>query len=247
MRAALEAVDLCKNFKGLAAVSSVSLKCSVGNLHAVIGPNGAGKSTLINLLSGSLPCDAGKMFIDGHDVTRLNMSQMSLRGLGRSFQRTNIFGSLTVLENCEVAAQSRFGISNQMFRSTKKYTEVTKLSESVIEKVGLGNTKQRIADELSHGEQRQLEIALTLATKPKVLLLDEPLAGMGLEEAKQIINLLRDLRQDYAIVLVEHDMNAVFALADTLTVMVDGEVIASGSPDLIKNDRRVRLAYLGEE
>ena len=246
MRSVIEARGLTKCFTGLTAVSDVSLSCERGVIHAVIGPNGAGKSTLINLLSGDLKPTSG-ILIDGLDVTGSGSSQMSLLGVGRSYQRSNIYPSLTVAENCNIAVQSRFEISMRFLGAVSAYPEVEVGTKRVLERVGLESVVHKKVSQLSHGEQRQVEIALALATNPKVLLLDEPLAGMGAEESLRIVELLRSIRSEFAVILVEHDMDAVFALADTLTVMLNGQVIEAGVPQDIRSSARVQAAYLGED
>ena len=243
---ALRTERLHKVFGGLAAVRDVSLECHVGRLHAVIGPNGAGKTTLINLLSGDLPPSGGCVELLGRDVTGLAAHQVSQRGLGRSYQRTNIFMRFSAFENCRLAAQSRLPSSMRFLRPAARYREVNEAATNALSLAGLGARADVVASELSHGERRQLEVAMTLATRPKVLLLDEPLAGMGAEESARMVELLRTLVVEHALLLVEHDMDAVFALADTLTVMVDGAVLASGSPQEVRANAEVQKAYLGD-
>jgi branched-chain amino acid transport system ATP-binding protein len=245
---------LTKRFGGLAAVNNVSVDLWRNRIHAVIGPNGAGKSTLTNLLSGDLPPTAGEMKLGTKDVTGWRAEAISQAGLGRSFQKTNIFLPFTVLENVRLAAQSRSSLRPwnpaSWWLDTRKTTNSIANNDHLtraIELSGLQNKRQTLAANLSHGEQRQLEIAMTLATQPKVLLLDEPLAGMGVAEAQAMVDLLLTLKKDHAILLVEHDMDAVFALADHLTVMVDGKVIASAPPAAVRADAAVQAAYLGEE
>lgn len=247
----LQARQLCKQFGGLAAVKDVSLDLWLGRLHAVIGPNGAGKSTLTNLLSGDLPSTSGHIVLNGHDVTGLSADAISRAGLGRSYQKTNIFPSFTVWENIRLAAQSReqpmpFNPLGWA-RSALKMASVQARAERALEMMGLQARRDHVAGNASHGEQRQLEIAMTLATEPRVLLLDEPLAGMGVAEAERMVALLRQLKQDHAMMLVEHDIDAIFALADHMTVMVNGQVIASDHPDTVRADPAVQAAYLGED
>ncbi len=237
---------LTRHFGGLAAVSGVSLEAHMGQLHAVIGPNGAGKSTLINMLSGDLPPTSGRVAINGCDVTGLAAHQISRMGVGRSYQKTNVFLAFTAFENCRLAAQSRRKTSMQFFRPAVNLTEVNRSAEEALAAAGLDGRAGSVASALSHGEQRQLEIAMTLATRPKLLLLDEPLAGMGAEESASMVALLKKLVETHAILLVEHDMDAVFELADRLTVMVDGQVLASGAPAAIRANAEVQEAYLGE-
>jgi branched-chain amino acid transport system ATP-binding protein len=251
----LSARQLTKRFGGLAAVNGVSVDLWRGRIHAVIGPNGAGKSTLTNLLSGDLPPTSGTVLLGGTDVTGWAPERVSRQGLGRSYQKTNIFLPLTVHENVRLAAQSR---DPQQPWNPLRWWHDTRLStianraltarlESAMELSGLKDRRAAIAGAMSHGEQRQLEIAMTLATEPQVLLLDEPLAGMGIAEAERMVDLLQRLKSEHAIMLVEHDMDAVFALADRLTVMVNGEVIAHGTPAEVRSDATVQAAYLGED
>lgn len=249
-RTLLSARGLTKRFGGLAAVSDVSLDVWHGKLHAVIGPNGAGKSTLTHLLSGDLPPTSGTITLDGHDITGWAPEKISRHRLGRSYQKTNIFASFTVWDNVRLAAQSREQPSpfNPLgwLRPAHRMAAVNQRAERALELAGLQNRRSAVAGATSHGEQRQLEIAMTLATEPQVLLLDEPLAGMGVAEAERMVSLLLQLKQDHAMLLIEHDMDAVFALADHLTVMVNGQTIASGQPDTVRANADVQAAYLGE-
>ena len=243
----LSAKNLTKRFGGLAAVNEVSLDLRRKQIHAVIGPNGAGKSTLTNLLSGDLSPTSGSVRLGGQDVTGWNPEKISRQGLGRSYQKTNIFLPFTVWDNVHLAAQSREPHALRWLRRASNFVAVNDRAERAIELSGLENRKNAIAGTISHGEQRQLEIAMTLATEPQVLLLDEPLAGMGVAEAERMVALLLKLKADHGILLVEHDMDAVFTLADQLTVMVNGEVIASGTPAQVRTNAGVQAAYLGEE
>ena len=243
----LGAKNLTKRFGGLAAVNDVSLDLWRNHIHAVIGPNGAGKSTLTNLLSGDLPPTSGSVMLAGRDVTGWSPEKISGQGLGRSYQKTNIFLPFTVWENVRLASQSREPHAANWFRRATKFEAINTRAERAMELSGLKNRKNSIAGTITHGEQRQLEIAMTLATGPQVLLLDEPLAGMGSVEAERMVALLQSIKKDHGILLVEHDMDAVFTLADKLTVMVNGQVIASGTPAQIRADAGVQAAYLGEE
>ncbi len=243
----LSARNLTKRFGGLAAVHDVSLDLFRNHIHAVIGPNGAGKSTLTNLLSGDLAPTSGSVMLAGRDITGWGPEKISIQGLGRSYQKTNIFLPFTVWENVRLASQSREPHAANWLRRATKFEAINARAERAIELSGLKNRKNSIAGTISHGEQRQLEIAMTLATGPQVLLLDEPLAGMGSLEAERMVALLQSLKKDHGILLVEHDMDAVFTLADKLTVMVNGQVIASGTPAQIRADAGVQAAYLGEE
>lgn len=242
----LSAKNLTKRFGGLAAVEDVSIDLVRNQIHAVIGPNGAGKSTLTNLLSGDTPPTSGTVMLGGRDVTGWKPEKISAKGLGRSYQKTNIFLPFSVWENIRLAAQSRQQHDSWLSRA-QDFSAINERAEQALEMTGLAYRRSSIASTMSHGEQRQLEIAMTLATEPQVLLLDEPLAGMGAAEAQTMVALLLKIKRDHAMLLVEHDMDAVFALADKLTVMVNGQVIASGTPTEIRADARVQAAYLGED
>jgi branched-chain amino acid transport system ATP-binding protein len=247
----LSAKNLTKRFGGLAAVNDVSLDLHRDRIHAVIGPNGAGKSTLTNLLSGDLPPTAGRITLNGTETAGKSPERISRLGLGRSYQKTNIFLPFTVWDNVRLAAQSRERHAPwnplRWLSTASALTAVNQRCERAMELAGLTARARTVAGATSHGEQRQLEIAMTLATEPTVLLLDEPLAGMGQAEAESMVALLQRLKQDHAMMLVEHDMDAVFSLADRLTVMVNGQVIASGTPAEVRADAAVQAAYLGEE
>lgn len=250
----LSAKNLTKRFGGLAAVNNVSIDLYRGQIHAVIGPNGAGKSTLTNLVSGDLPLTSGSLALNGKDITGWHAEQISRQGLGRSFQKTNVFLPFSVWDNVRLAAQSRDPQQPwnpmrwlQDTRSSTQSTASKAIAKSAISLCKLEHRMHAVAGTISHGEQRQLEIAMTLATQPQVLLLDEPLAGMGVAEAERMIELLLTLKTKHAMLLVEHDMDAVFTLADQLTVMVNGQVIASDSPKVVRADAAVQAAYLGED
>ncbi|HEX2546446.1 MAG TPA: ABC transporter ATP-binding protein [Ramlibacter sp.] len=243
----LSARGLTKRFGGLAAAHDVTLDLWRERIHAVIGPNGAGKSTLTNLLSGDLVPTEGRVTLLGRDVTGWSPERISRAGLGRSYQKTNIFLPFTVWENIRLAAQSRTPQAGRWLKLADNIREANERAERALELAGLQQRRDDIAGAASHGEQRQLEIAMTLATDPQVLLLDEPLAGMGSAEAERMVQLLLRLKPAHAIMLVEHDMDAVFALADHLTVMVNGQVLASGTPAEVRADANVQSAYLGEE
>jgi branched-chain amino acid transport system ATP-binding protein len=244
--ALLVARDITRRFGGLVAVNAVSLALERGSVHAVIGTNGAGKSTLINILSGELAASAGKVELLGQDVTGLSQPRRALRGLGRSYQRNTIFPHFTVAENCRLAAQARRQRPWAIWEAAARAAEAVERSHAALERAGLGADAHRLAGSLPHGRKRQLEVALCLATAPRVLLLDEPLAGMGAEETERMLALLADLRADHATLLVEHDMDAVFRIADRITVMVNGVAIASDSPDNVRANYEVQRAYLGE-
>lgn len=238
----MHAKGLIRRFGGLLAVDQVSLTLRRGILHAVIGPNGAGKSTLINLLSGEIPLSAGQVFLNDGDISAWPAWRRGQAGVGRTFQRTNVMPDMTVLENTRLAAQARAGVG--LMRSAQNQPMI-KTALAALRRVGLADSEDSIAGALSHGQARLLEIAMALAGAPMVLLLDEPLAGLGAEETTPVANLLRDLAHDHAVLLVEHDMDVVFAVADIITVMVDGRVLATGTPDEIRTSAAVRDAYLG--
>ena len=238
---------VCKRFGGLTAVDDVTLEFHTGEVHAVIGPNGAGKSTLTNLLSGDLVPTSGAVFLAGKDIAGLRSDRISRLGIGRSYQKTNIFLPFTVFENCRLAAQSRSPYAWQVFRRAPEFSDINDLAQSALEAAGLSLRRDKIAATLSHGEQRQLEIAMCLATRPRVLLLDEPLAGMGPHESQRMVELIQKLAVDHAVMLIEHDMDAVFAVAHKLTVMVNGEVLESGTPEAVRASPAVQTAYLGGE
>jgi branched-chain amino acid transport system ATP-binding protein len=242
---ALRAEGLTRRFGGLVAVGDVSLSLSVGELNCVIGPNGAGKSTLVNLLSGTLKPSAGRVELNGADVTGWPSWRLAQAGIGRSFQRTNVMREMSVFENVRLSAQARGFGANRWLRSAATEPGPIAMAEAALDRVGL--SARGVAGTLSHGQLRLLEIAMALATGPSVLLLDEPLAGMGPEESERLAALLKELARDHAVLLIEHDMDVVFAVADTLTVMVDGRVLEQGSPGQIRGSAAVREAYLGHE
>jgi len=238
---------LRKRFGGLVATDGVDLDVAEGETLAVIGPNGAGKTTLIGQLSGDLVPDAGSIRFAGTDITALAAPARSRRGLARSFQITSIFRDFTALDNVALAAQAHAGHSFRFWRPAREEAALRAPARAILEQVGLGARGDALAGTLAHGEQRQLEIAMALATRPRLLLLDEPVAGMGTDESQRMVQLLRTLRSRHTLVLVEHDMDVVFALADRISVMVYGRVIASGAPEAIRVNPEVRRAYLGEE
>jgi branched-chain amino acid transport system ATP-binding protein len=236
---------LTRRFGGLIAVREVSIALHHGELHAVIGPNGAGKTTLVNMLSGELRPTAGAIAFAGRDVAGEPAWRMARLGIARSFQRTDILGSLSVLENVRLAVQAVAGASHHPLRLATRARELVDRAQMALARCGLEAVAGREAGALAHGEQRQLEVAMALAGKPKVVLLDEPLAGMGPEETQRMTGLLLELRRDHAILLIEHDMDVVFAVADWVTVMVEGGVLAEGRPAAVRANAVVRAAYLG--
>ncbi len=238
---------LSRRFGGLMANSNVAIELHRGKVHAVLGPNGAGKTTLINLLSGDLRASSGTIRYQDRDITRFSPDRRSRIGIGRSYQKTNIFPGFTAFENCRLAAQSRAPRVLAILADAMHHEPVCEAARLALDAAGLTARTEQVASALSHGEQRQLEIAMVLATKPNVLLLDEPLAGMGAEEASRMVVLLKKLAPAHAILLVEHDMDAVFAVADIITVMVNGQVLESGAPAQIRASTAVRAAYLGED
>lgn len=236
---------LSKSFGALHAVRDVTLDFMPGQVHAIIGPNGAGKTTLINLLSGDLVPSSGTISYKEKTITDLPVNAVSQLGIGRSYQKTNIFPEFTCLENCWLAAQSRLPTSFKFFRKADKYGDVGARARHALSLCGLDRRIDTVANAISYGEQRQLEIGMMLATTPDLLLLDEPLAGMGTDEAASVIELLRELAKEHTLILIEHDMDAVFAIAEVLTVMVNGRVVASDTPAAIRENAEVQDAYLG--
>ena len=243
--ALLKTAELTRRFGGLTAVNKVSLVLEPNELHAVIGPNGAGKSTLVNLLSGELLPTSGSIMLAGQDVTRVPVHRRVHQGIARSFQRTNVFKEMTVLENVRLAAQAAFAPAGGMFQSAAKARDLVDRAAACLARAGIPWAATHIAGTMSHGAQRQLEIAMTLASNPKVLLLDEPLAGMGQEEADRMAALLKSLATDHAVLLIEHDMDFVFKVADHMTVLVEGTVLATGKPAAVRDNKAVQAAYLG--
>ncbi len=242
----LAARGIMRTFGGLVAVNNVSVELDRGAVHAVIGTNGAGKSTLINILSGEIPASSGTVALLGRDVTHLSQPARALLGLGRSYQRNTIFPHFTVAENCRLAAQARRQRPWAIWEPAARCDDAVPRARAALERAGLADDADRLAGSLPHGRKRQLEIALCLATQPRVLLLDEPLAGMGAEETERMLALLAQLKADHAILLVEHDMDAVFRIADRITVMVNGAAIASDTPARVRANADVQRAYLGE-
>jgi branched-chain amino acid transport system ATP-binding protein len=245
--ALLEIEGLTKRFGGVIASDSISLCVPKGELHAIIGPNGAGKTTLFGQLAGEIAADAGRIRFEGRDVTTLPTDRRSQLGLARSFQITSLFLDFTVLDNVALAVQAHAGHSFRFWRDARSQGELRTPARAALARVGLAGRADVIVSKLSHGEHRQLEIAMALATTPRMLLLDEPMAGMGPDESARMVKTLRELKRELTILLIEHDMEAVFALADRITVLVYGRIIASGTPEAIRANAEVRQAYLGEQ
>jgi branched-chain amino acid transport system ATP-binding protein len=243
----LRVENLVRRFGGIVATDNLSLEVARGELHAVIGPNGAGKTTLISQLIGQLRPSAGRIRFAGQDITHLPAWQRSRIGLARSFQITSLLKDFTAADNVALAAQARDGHSFRFWGNARKERHLREAARSALARVGLERRADALVSQLSHGEQRELELAVALATKPQLLLLDEPMAGLGATESARMVKLLADLRREVTIVLVEHDMNAVFALADRITVLVYGRVIASDVPPAIRVNEEVRRAYLGDQ
>ena len=239
--------NLVRRFGGIVATDNLSLDIARGELHAIIGPNGAGKTTLISQLIGQLRPTAGTIRFAGQDVTHLPAWKRSRLGLARSFQITSLLPNFTAADNVALAAQARDGHSFRFFGNARREKSLRASAHAALDRVGLLGRADVMVSRLSHGEQRELELAVALATKPQLLLLDEPMAGLGITESARMVKLLAELRQELTIVLVEHDMNAVFALADRITVLVYGRVIASDVPAAIRTNEEVKRAYLGDQ
>jgi branched-chain amino acid transport system ATP-binding protein len=242
----LEVERLTKRFGGVIAADAISLALPAGELHAIIGPNGAGKSTLIGQLSGEIASDGGRICFDGKDITSLPVYRRSQLGLARSFQVTTLFPDFTALDNVALSVQAHSGHSFRFWRNARRESELREPAQAALERAGLAERGTAFVADLSHGERRQLEIAMALAARPRMLLLDEPMAGMGPEESSRLVGLLRALKGTMTVLLIEHDIDAVFALADRISVLVYGRIIASGDPAAIRSDAAVREAYLGE-
>jgi branched-chain amino acid transport system ATP-binding protein len=245
--ALLDVRGLAKSFGALRATDGVDLDVREGETHAIIGPNGAGKTTLIGQLAGNLRPDAGRIRFAGEDITTLAAPARSRKGLARSFQITSVYREFTALDNVALAVQAHSGHSFRFWRPARGEPELRDPARAILEEVGLGGRADVRAANLAHGEQRQLEIAMVLATRPRLMLLDEPVAGMGIDESQRMVRFLGGLKGKRTMVLVEHDMDAVFTLADRISVLVYGRIIASGAPEEIRANPEVRTAYLGED
>jgi branched-chain amino acid transport system ATP-binding protein len=247
MNSLLETRKLQKSFGALVATDAVDFDVREGETHAVIGPNGAGKTTFIKQLSGELRPDSGEVRFGGEDISALAAPQRSRRGLARSFQITSVYRDFSVIDNVALSVQAGAGHSFRFWKAARADARLVEPALQVLKSIGLESRKDILASELSHGEQRQLEIAMALATRPRLLLLDEPVAGMGTDESLRMVELLATLKGSKTIVLVEHDMDAVFSLADRISVLVYGRIIATGTPAEIRANAEVRSAYLGED
>lgn len=239
--------NLVRRYGGITATDHLSMEVVPGELHAIIGPNGAGKTTLISQLTGQVMPNSGTIHFAGRDVTGLPSYKRSRLGLARSFQITSLLKDFSAIDNVALAAQAHDGHSFRFWGNARKETRLREAARAALERVGLGKRADIVVSQLSHGEQRELELAVALATKPQLLLLDEPMAGLGVTESARMVALLKELRKEVTIVLVEHDMEAVFALADRITVLVYGRVIACDVPDAIRKHEEVKRAYLGEQ
>ena len=248
MSVILEAQDLRREFGALVAVDDVNVRIEEGALHSIIGPNGAGKTTFFNLVSGTLKPTAGRVFYKGEDITGLPVHRTIHRGIGRSFQITNIFPFLTVHENIRLACQALGKDSFRLLRSHRKFRSYLERTDEVLAQVGLSDKALQVAATLPHGDQRKLELGMILAPDPEVLMLDEPTAGMAAEQVPELMNLVQSIQEagDKTVVLVEHNMNVVMSVSDRITVMHQGALLAEGTPAEISSDERVQTAYLGE-
>ena len=243
----LKIIGLSKQFGGITATNNIDLNITDGEIHAVIGPNGAGKTTLISQLSGDLQADEGAIVFQDNLINNMSSNKRSLLGIARTFQITSLMLDMSTLENVMLAVQAHSGHSYCFWQDARQDDQLVEPALKVLKQVGLLGRKNIMTRELSHGEHRQLEIAMALATQPKLLLLDEPMAGMGAEETQKLIAILKKLKTGKTMILIEHDMNAVFSLADRITVMVYGKIIATGSPKEIRANQKVKAAYLGDE
>lgn len=247
MAALLCVENLVKHYGAICVTDHVNLSVNVGEIHALIGPNGAGKTTLINQVTGEVPCDSGKIWFDGHDVTRWTVARRARAGMSRSFQINALIPAFTARENVLLAVQAARGHNFYFFKPVVHNHDLVKAADSFLARVGLSEQANQLVHELAYGQQRLIEVAIAMASHPRLLLLDEPMAGLGPAESERMIALLDSLRQDYGMLLVEHDMDAVFALADRISVLVYGQILLCDSPDRVRQSEVVREAYLGDE
>lgn len=238
--------NLYKSFGALTATQNVTLHVRKGTIHSIIGPNGAGKTTLFNLLAGVFPPTSGSVVFNGEDVSRRSVHERCRLGIGRSFQVTSIFPELTVAENVQLACQAKQGTSHSLFRRASAYGDVIERADSILEFLGIISLRNELAGTISYGSQRSLDVAIAIATKPDLLLLDEPTSGMSPDDTVRMIELIDRLAETYTIVLIEHHMNVVMSISDTISVLHMGELIAEGSPEEIQQNDTVKKAYLGE-
>jgi len=243
----LQVKDIYKDFSGLGVLAGVTFSVKANEKHAIIGPNGAGKTTLFNIISGKYKPSSGSILFKEKEVSGLSPYVLNHLGMCRSFQITNIFQNLTVFENVSAGVRSHAGLRYHLFKTLDRQYDIIARTEQIIEQVGLATVKQKPAHELSYGQQRALEIGIALSSEPELLLLDEPTAGMTLEETEEMVKLMRSVTENRTLMIIEHDMEVVFSLADTISVLHDGTILASGKPEAIRNDSRVKDAYLGEE
>jgi branched-chain amino acid transport system ATP-binding protein len=243
----LQVKDVHKDFSGLQVLTGVSFGVQANEKHAIIGPNGAGKTTLFNIISGKYKPSSGSILFQGKEVGGLSPYVLNHLKLCRSFQITNLFQNLSVFENVRSGVRSRAGLRYHLFKTLDRQREINDRTDRIIAEVGLSDVKERPAHELSYGQQRALEIGITLSTEPELILLDEPTAGMTREETEEMVRLMRSVVKDRTLMIIEHDMEVVFSLADTVSVLHNGTILASGRPEAIRNDPRVKDAYLGEE
>lgn len=243
----LRVKDIYKDFSGLKVLTGVTFTVKAKEKHAIIGPNGAGKTTLFNIISGKYRPSSGSILFKENEVGGLSPYALNHLGMCRSFQITNIFQNLTVFENISAGVRSHAGLRYHLFKTLDRQSKIIDRTEQIIEQVGLTEVKQRLAHELSYGQQRALEIGIALSSEPELLLLDEPTAGMTREETEEMVKLMRSVTENRTLIIIEHDMEVVFSLADTISVLHNGTILASGEPEMIRNDSRVKDAYLGEE
>jgi branched-chain amino acid transport system ATP-binding protein len=243
----LQVRDIYKDFSGLQVLTGVTFAVETNQKHAIIGPNGAGKTTLFNIISGKYRPSSGSILFKENEVSGLSPYVLNHLGMCRSFQITNIFQNLTVFENVSAGVRSHAGLRYHLFKTLDRQSKMIAKTEQIIEQVGLAEVKQKPAHELSYGQQRALEMGIALSSEPELLLLDEPTAGMTLEETEEMVKLMRSVTENRTLMIIEHDMDVVFSLADTISVLHNGAILASGRPEAIRNDLRVKDAYLGEE